>query len=81
MSTCAPVTAETGTISAESPTNSLTATNCAATRSLGTLSILVTMATSVVFGAVARICSTIQRSPGPIASSAGMHSPITSTSA
>jgi hypothetical protein len=34
----------------------------------------------VVFGAIARICSTIHLSPGPIFSSAGMHSPMTSTS-
>jgi len=40
-------------------TSSLTATSCAATRSLGTLSIFVTMTTSVVFGATERICSTI----------------------
>jgi hypothetical protein len=44
------------------------------------LSILVTIATSVVLGATALICSRIHRSPGPIASSAGMHNPITSTS-
>ena len=39
------------------PTSSLTATSCAATRSLGTLSILVTIATSVVLGATALIWS------------------------
>ena len=39
------------------PNSSLTASSCAATRSLRTLSILVTITTSVVFGAIARICS------------------------
>ncbi|CNJ51002.1 Uncharacterised protein [Mycobacterium tuberculosis] len=72
--------AETGTISAAVPANSATATSCAATRSLETLSVLVTTTTSVVLGATERICSTIHRSPGPIASSAGTHSPMTSTS-
>ena len=49
--------ADTGTISVSGPTSSLTAISCAATLSLGTLSILVTIATSVVLGATARICS------------------------
>ncbi|COX81906.1 Uncharacterised protein [Mycobacterium tuberculosis] len=63
-------------------TSSLTATSWATTFSFGTLSILVTMTTSVVLaGPVERSCSTIHRSPGPIASSAGMHSPMTSTAA
>ena len=80
-SICSPLVAETGTIAAAcSPASSWTAISWAATRSLGTLSILVTMTTSAVRGATSRICSKIQRSPGPIVSSAGMHSPITSTS-
>ena len=49
--------ADTGTISVSGPASSLTASSCAATRSLDTLSILVTTTTSVVFGAIVRICS------------------------
>ncbi|SKV75798.1 Uncharacterised protein [Mycobacteroides abscessus subsp. abscessus] len=56
-STWAPDTADTGTMSTSGPTSCDTDSSCSATRSLLTLSILVTIAISVVRGATSLICS------------------------
>ncbi len=74
-----PVTAETGTTSAQSP-SSVTAISCSATRSGGTSSTLVTTTTTGVLRTFSSSRAK-NRSPGPTGSPAGMQNPITSTSA
>src|SRR5580693_5082106 len=74
-----PVTADTGTTSAQSP-SSLTASSCSATRSGDTSSHLVTTTTTGVFLTFSSSRAK-KRSPGPTGSPAGTQNPITSTSA
>ncbi len=73
-----PVTADTGTTSAHSPSRS-TAASWATTWSGDTSSVLVTMATTGV-PLIPASSRARYRSPGPIASPAGIQKPMTSTS-
>ena len=70
--------AETGTIASHSR-SSLTASSCWATAGREAASIFVTIATFRARGYCSS-CSLMNRSPGPIFSSAGMQRPMTSTS-
>ena len=72
---------DTGTSSASGPRRSWSSIRRSATVSRATLSVLVTMPISFVFGQDSRTDSRIQRSPGPIFSSAGTDIAIRSTSA